>query len=527
MTTIGRILERLRGEHGFALPLALAATVVLGISVTATITYTSANSRAATVSKSRNQAYHLAEAGINNAMNVINATSYPMLPTLLPATTATYDGGSVTWSGTLDESDPNVSCPGHLACWNVTSTGTARNPTGAGSLNRTLTIKVPLDPVYVQHLVNDVYDYVFVYGTGDPSGCDFNNSNNTTFDSPLYIQGNLCVSNSTAITNELHVWGTAAINNPASIGQKNGSNITYDTAGVHIKNGCATSSSGPFTLACDGTQRVWANPFDNSPRTLTAPNVTSSAQGWYKTASPGPYFPCKTSSGSPSNTSNWATAFDGDQGTTPDSSHMNRSVTGAFNLTPASAYSCKTTWGEISYDPNAVVNGTTVPTLTIKGTVFIDGNARIAPSNKPLIRVVGVGTIYVSGSMVISGTNVCAAYSGNNCDWTKPGAGHWDVSQNFLAVVAGFVGGGGQSETTDSTISISLNSCGFQGELTAANKTEVSTASSTQGPLVQKAMVLRNSLRTYQFGSLTDVPTATPDNQIKAVQVAAATGFSG
>jgi hypothetical protein len=93
--------------------------------------------------------------------------------------------------------------------------------------------------------------------------------------------------------------------------------------------------------------------------------------------------------------------------------------------------------------------------------------------------------------------------------------------------VAGVVGGGGQSETTDSSISISLNSCGFQGELTAASKTEVSTASSTQGPLVQRSMILRNSLRTYQFGSLSDVPTATPDNQITSVKVSAATGFSG
>jgi hypothetical protein len=522
MSTLRHFLGRIADERGFALPLALATTIVLGIAVTSTITYTSANSRASSVSKGRNEAYAFAEAGINNALNVITHSDTPAFTGLLPARTTTYDNGSVTWSGTLDDSSPNVSCPGHLGCWNVTSTGIARNPTAAGSLQRTLKIKVPLDPVYFQHLVNDVYDYVFVYGTGDPSGCDFNNSNNTTFDSPLYIQGNLCISNSTAITNELHVWGTAAISNPASIGQKNGGNITYDTAGVHIKNGCGTSSSGPFTLACGDAQRVWANPFDNSPRTLTAPNVTQSAQGWYKTASPGPYSPCKTSSGTPSNTANWATAFDGDQGSTPDASHMNRSVTGAFNLTPATAYSCKTSFGELSYDPNA-----SVPTLTIHGTVFIDGNARIAPSNKPLIRVVGVGTIYVSGSMVISGTNVCAAYSGTNCDWSLPGSGHWDVSQNFLAIVAGVIGGGGQSETSDSTISISLNSCGFQGELTAANKTEVSTSSSTQGPLVQRGMVLRNALKTYRFGSLSDVPTATPDNAIVAVKVASPTGFSG
>ncbi|HYT51132.1 MAG TPA: hypothetical protein VEL10_02885 [Gaiellaceae bacterium] len=527
MRALRHVIRRIAPERGFALPLALACTVVLGISVTAAITYTSSNSRAAYVSKSRNNAYDLAEAGINNALNTITTSSTPNLPTLLPQRSQTYDNGTATWSGTLDESDPNVSCPGHLSCWNVTAVGTARNPTGGADLRRTLTIKVPLDPIYVQHLVNDVYDYVFVYGTGDPTGCDFNNSNNTTFDSPLYIQGNLCVSNSTAITNELHVWGTAAVNSPASVGQKNGNTITYDTAGVHIKNGCGTSSSGPFTLACGDSQRVWANPFDNSPRTLTAPNLTTSAQGWYKSASPGPYFPCKTSSGTPSNTGNWATAFDGDQGTTPDPSHMNRSVTGAFDLTPATAYSCKTTWGELSYNPSQTLNNVTLPTLTVHGTVFIDGNARIAPSNKPLIRVVGVGTIYVAGSMVISGTNVCEAVSGNNCDWSLPGSGHWDVTQNFVAVVAGVVGGGGQSETTDSTISISLNSCGFQGELTAANKTEVSTASSTQGPLVQRGMILRNSLRTYRFGSLSDVPTATPDNQILSVKVATPTGFSG
>jgi Tfp pilus assembly protein PilV len=527
MTRLRNAMHLLAPEGGFALPLALAVVVVLGISVTSMIQYTSANSRTSSISKNRNEAYHLAEAGINNAINVIRNSDTPMFATLLPARTTTYDTGSVTWSGTLDETSPNVSCPTHLACWNITSIGFARNPTGGLPLRRSMRINVPLDAVYTQRLVNDVYEYVFVYGTGDASGCDFNNSNNTTFDSPLYIQGNLCISNSTAITNELHVWGTAALNSPGSIGQKSGSTITYDTAGVHIKNGCGTSSAGPFTLNCGDPQRVWANPFDNSPRTLTAPNVLASAQGWYKAASPGPYFPCKTSSGLPSNTSNWATAFDGDQGSTPDYSHMNRSVTGAFNLTPSSAYSCKTTLGELSYDPNAVVGGTTVPTLTVRGTVFIDGNARIAPSNKPMIRVVGVGTIYVSGSMVITGTNVCAAYSGSNCDWSLPGSGHWDVSQNFLAIVAGVIGGGGQSETSDSTISIALRSCGFQGELTAMNRTEVSQASTTQGPLVQRGMVLSNSLRTYRFGSLSDVPTATPDNSITSVTIASPSGFSG
>ena len=160
------ISKLIRSEGGFALPLALAVTVVLSISVTAMITYTSSNSRSSSISSGRNAAYHLAEAGINNAINVIHSTDTPMFANLLSTQTTTYDNGSVRWSGTLDDSSPNATCPGHLACWNIASTGIARNPTGAASLERTLRINVPLDAVYSQHLVNDVYDYVFVYGTG-------------------------------------------------------------------------------------------------------------------------------------------------------------------------------------------------------------------------------------------------------------------------------------------------------------------------------------------------------------------------
>jgi hypothetical protein len=40
-------------------------------------------------------------------------------------------------------------------------------------------------------------------------------------------------------------------------------------------------------------------------------------------------------------------------------------------------------------------------------------------------------------------------------------------------------------------------------------------------------MVLRNSLRRYAFGSLSDVPTATPDNAIVSVKVGGPTGYTG
>ena len=230
-----KLLRRLRGERGFALIIAIGATIVLGIAVTSLIAYTTTNERTARMSKSRITARTLAEAGLNNAISIINNTDTPLYTGLLPSTTKSYDEGTATWSGTLDDAQPNTYCPNHLACWLLTATGRVnRSPTGGANRTWTLTARVPIDPVYAQNLVNDVYDYVFVYGTGATNGCDFQNANNTTFDSPLYVQGNLCISNSTSITNELHVWGRASIVTPASIGQKNGSTITYDQGGCNL-----------------------------------------------------------------------------------------------------------------------------------------------------------------------------------------------------------------------------------------------------------------------------------------------------
>lgn len=531
-----RLHQRLKTEQrGFALVLALGVTMVLSMTVVTVIESTTANQRTAVQSKNRVSSYTLAEAGINLAASVIRATSTPTYANLLPPTTTTYDNGFVVWSGTLDDAQPNTNCPGYVACWMLTSTGHIRNPTGGRDVMRTVTARVPVDAIYSQKLVNNVYDYVFVYGTNDPSGCDFSNANNSSFGSRLYVQGNLCLSGSTAITSEVDVWGHAVLANPSSIGQKSGNTITNDTAGVHIAGGCSTVAAGPFTpWACGTAQAVYANPVaDATPTSLTAPDVTGSAQGWYKQASPGPFSPCKTSSGLPSNTSNWATAFDNDipAGTAPTSAYMNRSIGSAFDLTPSSgAYSCRTSYGELSWDPSAKdANSNVIPTLTIKGTVFIDGNARIAPSNVQLIRYVGVGTLYISGSFVLKGTKLCAAYvfSSKDCDWSTPGTGHWDVSQNFLQLVAGVVGGGGQSETPDSSTSVELSSAGYQGGITANLKTDIGSSTTTQGPLVQRSMTLGQSLVTKGFGTLTDVPTATPDNPIAAFKVKPPTFYSG
>lgn len=511
-----RLLHRLRSEEsGIALILALGTITVLSILVVSVIDYSATNSRESSLSSYRQRAYTLAEAGLNDALSVLTVTQTPLYSGLFPSRTANYDGGSVTWSGTLDQATPQTACPGHTACWIFTSVGSMRNPTGGSMVQtRTLTMKVPLDAVYEQPLVNDAYDYVFVYGTGAPGGCDFSGSNSSAFTSALYVQGNLCLSNSATVTEATHVWGTVTVSSPqAGIGTSS----SADTKGVHIKNGCrySTNGSGSFNSPCTGTDHVWANPAaDTNPISLTAPVIDWT--GWYKNGAPGPYSGCTTSSGTPNNTSNWATAFDGDQGSTIDTSKMNRSVPGSFNLTPTTAYSCKNSFGELSWDPTA-----SPPTLTVKGTVFIDGNARVDGGNISLVKYVGVGSIYLSGSFVVKGTKLCAAVASpaTNCDWAKPGAGHWDVANNFLDVVAGGVGGGGQTETADSTVSVALVSAAYQGAVTAANRIDVTSQSSFQGPLVERSLTLGQALTTYPFGTLSYVPTATPGNPVKSVTV--------
>src|SRR5918911_1624958 len=266
-----QLRRKLGNERGFALVMALGVTVVLSMTVVTVVEATTANERTSVQSKNRVSAYTLAEAGINLAASVVRTTSTPTYPNLLPQRTTTYDNGYVVWSGTLDDTQPNTNCPNYVACWMLTATGHVRNPSGGRDVTRTATARIPVDAVYTQKLVNNVYDYVFVYGTNNPSGCDFSNANNSSFGSRLYVQGNLCLSGSTAVTNEIDVWGHAVLANPSSIGQKQGSTITYDTAGVHIAGGCSTLSVGPFTpWACGVAQAVYANPAaDASPTSLT------------------------------------------------------------------------------------------------------------------------------------------------------------------------------------------------------------------------------------------------------------------
>jgi hypothetical protein len=483
--------------------MSLGVMSAVSMSAVTIAVYTSGNGRSGASSATRDAASLLAESGVNDALSVIfNPSNNPMNPYLfcsageaLPcaARTSTYGGHTVSWTGTLDQT-------ANPAVWTVRGTAGLPNPDGPNlaPVSRTLTAQVPVHSSFAMHLTNPVWNYVYVYGTGDPSGCDYQQINNSTMGSPLFVLGNACLYNQAWISGgTLQIAGNLTFNSPQnSVGK-----VTAPvTSGVHIGGGCKPFGAIDFSPDCGAPQNVFASPLAN--HTIDDIDTPEPAwTNWYLNASPGPYYPCVTKTGVPP-------VFDNDQGppSSPDPSKENVSVTGtngATSLTPTASYTCRTPGGELSW--NAVSKQ-----LTVNGAIFIDGNARIDAGGT--VSYVGMGTLFVSGSLVIKSTNLCAVISpanGRDCDW-QVGSGHWDPNTRFLALVTGHKATCCAPDVPAGDVSVELVSVGFQGGVQATDRIDVSTGSTTQGPIVAHRLTVGQSLNTYPFPNLDQVPIGLP-----------------
>jgi len=478
----------LRRQDGISLIMAIGILGVLSMTGATLVYYSNTNARSAQYSKGSGNAYDLAEAGINEMMAILSSPKNNALNQyLLPATTHTYSTGSVTWSGTLSQSVSG-------STWSLTSTGTVRNDTGASrSVTRTLTAKVPVVPDYTQPLNNPSWNFIYSRATG--STCDMTVTNSVVVNSPLYVAGNLCLQNQSAITK-----GPLVVQGSVTMSQSQNYIGTQSTplSQLHVKNGCKFTSN-PLHNPCvqgDGTHNtavdnVWATAIDNTPATSTAPPVDW--DGWYLNSNPGPYYPCLTSSGTPP-------AFDNDQGTlqTASAAKRNNSLTTVQDLTPSSSYSCKTAVGELSWNASTHM-------LTTNGTIFIDGSAQV--QNGAVNTYTGSATIYVSGTLLIKNSSLCQATSGGTC--TTSG---WDPATKMLCFVVGGNGSGGSPQSqVNSGDSVQLVSAYAQGALYATNGIELGTTSQFDGPLDGGTVKLGQSTNST-FPALTFVPTGMPGN---------------
>ncbi len=498
-----------------ALVMAIGIMAVLGTVSTTSIYYSTSNARTSNYSKTKTGTFSLAEAGINNAMAVLsNPTTNSLDPDALCPTgqsapcsqTSTYANGSVTWSGVLDRAQ---------AVWTLTSTGSTRNTSAtSGNVTQKLTAKVSVTPTYTQPLNNPSWNYVMSTQTGNT--CDMtlaggtNTGNQLTVSSRLYVFGNLCLGTSSGgmadITGgPLMVKGKVNINEGSSNIGSSGTPVNE----VHVGQGCKYLSNtlhNPCQQGAGGSGKdnLWASVIDSTVPSLTAP--VADFAGWYENAIPGPAQSCTTTSGTlPTFDTNYPT--------------RDNSVATPFELTPAGSYEC--TVGPSASPSGQLKWDVSTKTLTVKGTIFIDGSVKI--TNGALNQYNGQATLYLSGTFLMNnGSKLCGGISGANCDYAS-----WNPNTELFTIVAG--GTGGQ---VPAGVSAYINGGQFQGAIFGTGKVRLEGATQVDGPLVGSEVELGYNVSSgtstgYGFPTVTTVPVGMPSNPAVYAQPNPPQMFSG
>ena len=493
MTFLRRLLRR---QDGITLVMAVGILGVLTVSGTTLIYYSSTNARSVSYSTANASAYDLAESGINEMMAILSKPDNNALNKYLLGeqsngtvthTTHTYQGGTVEWYGTLAQSVTGSST------WSLTSIGRVANPTGASvsQVTRTLTAKVPVVPTYTQPLNNPAWNFIYSRGTGQT--CDMTIQQSVVVQSPLYVAGNLCLTNTASVTSgPLVVQGSLTMSQSANFAGTSTTPLNQ----LNVRNGCKWKNNALHNpcqqgAGASGFDNVWATLIGNNPPISPAP--TADFDAWYLNSNPGPYYPCLTTTGTPP-------LFDNDQGSAaaPSALKRNNSLPTVQDLTPSTSYTCRSSNGELSWNASTKV-------LTANGTIFIDGSAQI--QNGAVNTYTGSATIYISGTLLIKNSSMCQAVANGQC--TTSG---WNPAQRMLVFVVNGNGSGGapQSQVSGGD-SVQLVSAYAQGALYATNAIDLGTTSQFDGPLDGSTVMLGQSTSSF-FPGFTFVPAGMPGN---------------
>ena len=483
-----RRLRPVNDEQGIALVLTLGILFTTSIMLVSVVQFSSASGRGANRSKADQTAYSLAEAGINNAMAVLgNPDNNALNSTLLPARTSTYGAGTVTWSGTFNA---------YTARWTLTSVASVTNPTGptAAPVTRRIVAQIDVIPTLSQPLNSQAWNYIYSRlppgGSIIPGVCNMTLQQTVAINSPLLVQGNLCLENqSSVLKGPLLVEGSLTMTKNNTVGTS-----TNKISSAMIGAGCQTGTVSQNPCTGGAAVNIYADGvFSNVP---AIPPPTVNWDSWYANANPGPYYPCTTVSGTPP-------AFEsGDQGVLPnvDLTKRNHSIATVVNLTPTTSYSCHTAGGELTWNATTKV-------LTVNGTMYIDGSAKI--ENGAVNSYTGFATIYLSGTLLIKNSSMCAEIANGVCS-----TANWTSNSRMLVFVTGGNGSnaGAQSQTGTGN-GVQLVSAHFQGALYATYGIDVSTTSNADGPLDGAPVKVGQSVNST-WPAFTVVPTGMPGNPV-------------
>jgi hypothetical protein len=513
--------------------MAVGVLGVLTLVAISLIYYSSANSRQAAYSGGSARAFDLAEAGANEALAVLMSSDLKITrPDALPdeahaPTTTNADGSTVKWWGTPNFADTTIG-----PYWTITSRATTRNPSGAAAINRTYTIKVPFKLVEKVSPSSPAWNYVYAANaSNDPNVCDVTIQNNANDDTRLYIVGNLCVDQSTALQGgPIYVKGSLHIYNSgpnSGIGKATSIDTRVETYIEGYESGGTTyyCKYGPdnatwvTTQTCGDTEHIFSKlpgSVYNGPQSsvsYVAPTIekpVADYNTWYQYAAPGPNINCDSTTGAASSvpvSPSLLPVFDSD-------GVLNNSQP-AFDLTPSTGdYTCRVgpasdPIGELSWNH-------TTKKLTVHGTVYYDGSVYM--STNAVADYDGQATFYMSGTLLLNqNAKLCAVLVSNKCYWSQlpDDPNHWSPNTQLLVFMAkgvGGIAGTGNSIKTESGAE-------FQGGLYADYNIEMKNNSITNGPMLGNTVIVWNNASLDGFEPISIAPPSLPGNPIYKPQI--------
>jgi Tfp pilus assembly protein PilX len=529
--------RRLRQEDGIALVMALGMMLVLSIMVFAMISYTTSGQRSANLSSSSVMSTHYAEAGTNAAYSIIstennvvggNPTAANVLgctgttgpsdctnptPKVFCLTSTSCTAGSVGsvsvygfFSGTNPATYNGVTVP--ASTWLFVSTGYSRNP--AGTIDAKTTMATAQIKPFDSGDVASVWNHIFMTAPLVANVCqaDFG-GNNMTITSPLYVVGNLCLSGQNVSMYEaansqkidLQVGGKLVL---SGSGSKVGTDATHPITSGVVVGGCTTVSVSSVTSLCAPSPaspsfNYWVGTPDTFV-TTTAPEVSAADQASdYANFDPGPNHTCKTGVVSPGPPLANGVFDNQVLGSGEPDASGSSTAGGTFELVPTSSYSClsNTGTGQLTWDNSS--SGATAKTLTVNGSIFIDGNLTISQN----ATYTGTAVIEVSGTITFLGNNhsLCAT---NPCDFTKWQGGNSNKSMLTLVSL----------KSNSTSIIFHDNSQTFQGSLwtqPSSKMTFVQNGVTIEGPIsVGGFDATFNNATFYPLPVIKNMPTGAP-----------------
>lgn len=526
---LGRLLAgRLGEEHGMALVMAVGVAATLAITGGSLVLYSTSNEGTANRSRADQRAYNLAQSGIDSAVSQIAARS-PNI-TFVPnrtsanlfvglAKTQTFDTGeSVTWDGALDL--PTSSLFQNYR-WRLTATATVPNPTSGGTaITRTVTADVVLSPKVDPVNTSVAWKYILSKDDVAAATCDVFLPNNPSFQASFYVNGTLCLANSSEIV------GPGPGDPDVDVVAKQGIWVQHPAAWIGRSRNVTSVQTGAMPRRCRYRTAGWDQVCNNAVHVnanvvttfaVAVPSPSANFSGVAAVASPSNLLPCRVASGAYPNFASGST-FQLDGG--------NYTCQNPFVVDSAGAHPP----GELSYNATTRV-------LTVKGLVYFPGNLETVSGQT--IEYRGTGAIYVGGTYYQRQTKLCAkrTVSLADCDWAN-----WDTSANVLLIATAGSGTGGNWDPQclnkaadggdNSASGIQLDqSSWFQGALYADGNTNIclQNFSEFQGPAVAHSVVFGNSVKYHPMpaGGLVRVPFGMPGIPVTEYEVTPPTNYRG